>query len=418
MAKTLDLPEPKLIRLRLKDILPNPGNTRKHNAEQIRLLERSLDQFGLVALPVVQAGTNKLIAGHGRLEALKKRLKPDHEIAVLSMPLSDKDAIAYGVADNRLTDLSEMDLPALKAAIAEVDDGEFDMEAMGYTEQALLDLFPIDDSPFSQKDGADPDKVPLKPKTPTTKLGDVWILGPHRLACGSSTEPAVVALALGEVPAAHLVLTDPPYGIGFKYGEHDDGSNDDNAKLVGDAFALHPCGKVWTPGGMNLGRELARFPKAKVLIWDKCWQAGQSGLGGACTWEPILADDPADPGQWEPILVFPLPGTRKLKNDVLKVATDRPKVGGVKLGDLHPCPKPVQLYTMLLTAFTQARDVVFEPFSGSGTTLIACHLTGRICCAVEVDPAYVDVAVLRWQEVSGQKAVLMRGGKQIKSPLS
>jgi hypothetical protein len=188
------LPEPKLVRLKVSQILPFKENPRSHGDEQLRLLRKSLDHYGLVSLPVVQAGTHRLIAGHGRIQALKGAGYGEREIPVLEVEMNDQDALAYTVTDNRLTDLSAWRMPELKSALAELDDGAFDMEFTGYDADALAELFPTEDEPF------EPEKEP-KPKEPMTQIrpGDLVLLGDHCLhvgeACGVDDLDRVATLA-------------------------------------------------------------------------------------------------------------------------------------------------------------------------------------------------------------------------------
>lgn len=233
------LKEPTVIRLRVDQILPNPENAREHDAEQIRLIQKSMGHYGLVALPIVQKGSHKLLAGHGRLEALKANGQGSREIPVLEVDLSDQDAIAYGVVDNRLTDLSQWNIPALRGVIAELDDGAFDVELMGFTEVALGDLFPVEEPGSGLLKDKDLDSAPEAPEKPITRRGDLWLLGRHRLMCSDATVESDV-LTLMDGRKADMVLTDPPYGVSYESeskGLKKDGkSSIINDSLTGQAF--------------------------------------------------------------------------------------------------------------------------------------------------------------------------------------
>jgi DNA modification methylase len=208
--------------------------------------------------------------------------------------------------------------------------------------------------------------------------------------CGDSTSiDAIDKLMDGN--KANMVFTDPPYGIGYEYDEHQDNDNEANAQLVWDVFALHDCGKVWTPGLMNLARDIDRFGKTKVAVWHKKFAMAGNGIGGASTWEPILILNPSE---------------KSLNNDVIVLKTDKEFVGGQNLRELHSCPKPVGLYEELISSLSKPKDIIFEPFCGSGTTLIASEKTGRKCYGMEMSPKYCDVIVKRWEEFTGKKAVL------------
>jgi hypothetical protein len=137
--------EPRLIRLRVDQIIPNPENARLHDDEQIRMLQKSMEKFGLVSLPVVQTGTHKLIAGHGRIEGYKAAGQGLLEIPVLEVDLDDQEAIAYGIADNRLSDRSDWSSLHLKAALVDLDDGSFDLECIGFSTDDMQILFPTEE---------------------------------------------------------------------------------------------------------------------------------------------------------------------------------------------------------------------------------------------------------------------------------
>jgi DNA modification methylase len=208
--------------------------------------------------------------------------------------------------------------------------------------------------------------------------------------CGDSTSITDVE-KLMDGKKADMIFTDPPYGIGYEYDEHQDKDNDANSQLVWDVFVLHDCGKVWTSGLMNLARDIERFGKTKVAVWHKKFAMAGNGIGGASTWEPVLIINPQKRG---------------LNNDVLVIKTDKEFVDGVNLRELHSCPKPVGLYEELINSLSEQKSYVFEPFCGSGTTLIAAEKTGRKCFGMEISPRYCDVIVKRWEDFTGKKAIL------------
>jgi DNA modification methylase len=294
------------------------------------------------------------------------------------------------LADNKLALNSGWDAAMLSEELKGLADLGFDAALTGFSADELAALT------VEQTEGlTDPDEVPEPPADPVSVLGDVWLLGKHKIVCGDCTD-ANVAKTIG-AESCDLLLSDPPYGLGYEYAEHDDSDNAKNAQLVADAFSLGPAPKAWSPGLNNLARDISRFGKARIIVWAKGFAAAGNGLGGASTWEPILT-------------VGRTP-ERKLRNDVLEIKTERLTVNGKNLRELHSCPKPVALYEALAEALSAPAQIIYEPFSGSGTTIIACEKTGRICRAVEITPAYVDVAVKRWQEFTGQQATLENDGR-------
>ena len=369
-------------------LIPYTRNSRTHSEDQVAQIAASIREFGFTN-PVLVDGKGVIIAGHGRVMAAKVLGLAEVPVLVLDH-LTDAQRRAYVIADNKLALNAGWDEAALQAEIAALTAVEFDTDILGFNADELAALL----NPPSQSE-ADPDQTPEPPAFPVSQAGDVWILGGHRIICGDSTDAETITRLLAG-KKADLCLTDPPYGIGFGYGKHDDSDNDANAQLVAKVFALAPPGKVWTPGGMNLGRDINRFGKARVLIWHKGFAAAGNGLGGASTIEPVLVIEPP---------------RRKLPNDYLDFKTDREQLGGKSLVEYHPCPKPVALFTHLAEAFCPEKGSIYEPFSGSGTTLIASEMTGRTCFACELDPAYVDVAVRRWEEFTGKTAALEATGQ-------
>ncbi len=369
-------------------LIPYARNARTHSDAQVAQIAASIREFGFTN-PVLIDGQDGIIAGHGRVMAARKLGLADVPVLVLDY-LTEAQKRAYVIADNKLALNAGWDDEALRAEIEALGEDEFDLALLGFNEEELAAL--LADPPAAGL--TDPDAVPAL-EAAVTEPGEMWLLDRHCIICGDSTD-AITSKKIGAADA-DMLLSDPPYGIGYEYESHDDRDNAVNASLVASAFALGPAAKVWTPGLNNLARDITRMGRTRVLVWFKKFAAAGNGLGGASTWEPIL-------------VVGHTPA-RKLRNDVIEVMTDREQVGGVSLRALHTCPKPVGLYAALAEALTQAGQSIYEPFSGSGTTIIACEKTGRSCRAVEIEPAYVDVAVRRWQEFTGKQATLESTGQ-------
>ena len=223
--------------------------------------------------------------------------------------------------------------------------------------------------------------------------GDLIQIGEHRLLCGDSTNPEHIDKLMNG-RKADLVLTDPPYGIGYEYDKHKDNDNDANAQLVADVFALHQCGKVWTPGLMNLARDITRFGETKVGVWYKKFAQAGNGVGGASTWEPILILDPPK---------------KKLDNDVIELMVEKEELHGKSLREFHSCPKPVKLYGQLVEAFAELNHLIFEPFCGSGTTMIASHQMKRTCYGMEMSEKYCQVIVDRMRKLDPTLVIKKNG---------
>lgn len=366
----------------------DPANSRTHDDEQIAQIRASIDAFGF-RNPVALDEAGVVRAGNGRLRA-----------ALLDPPLASIPTIthtgltaeqwtAYAIADNRIAESAGWDEAQLRASIEALGDA-LDVSLLGFSTDDLEALL----NPPSASQ-ADPEDTPEPPADPVTRLGDIWLLGKHRIICGDSADAATVeALLDGAKPK--LMVTDPPYGIGYSYDAHDDRDNDANADLVERVFSHAPDGKVWTPGLMNLARDVERFGRAKVLCWHKGFAASGNGIGGASTWEPVLVIAPA---------------AKKLPNDYLDFKVVIEQHEGRSLREYHPCPKPVALYGHLIESLSPKGALIYEPFSGSGTTIIAAEMTGRRCYAIELSENYVDVAVIRWETFTGQAATLASTGQ-------
>jgi hypothetical protein len=380
-------PADKTERVPLAELIPHARNSRTHTQAQIEAVARSMAEFGFVN-PVLRDEVNQIIAGHARVLAAELLVSRGDERfreapCMTARGWTDAQKRAYIIADNRLAETgSGWDDEVLKAELADLAALGFDATLTGFTADDLAAF-------ATKRDGnSDPDAIPPVPETPISRAGDLWRLGDHWLICGDATDPEVVARVLAG-QEAQVCITDPPYGIGYAYKTHDDSNNNANAQLVSKVFALAPAAKVWTPGSNNLARDLTRFGKAKMLIWHKGFAAAGNGLGGASTIEPVLVLNPK---------------RKKLANDYLEFKTDREEIDGQSLRELHPCPKPVALFAHLIEAFAPPKGIVYEPFGGSSTTMIACQLTGRVCRSVEIDPAYVDVGLRRWMELTGFEA--------------
>lgn len=366
-------------------LIPYAKNSRTHDDAQVAQIASSIKEFGWTN-PILVDGDKGIIAGHGRLMAARK-LKMSKVPVIELKDMTDAQKKAYVIADNRLALNAGWDNAILTIELQDLDAEGFDLSLTGFDDKELDALL----NPIETTEGlTDEDEVPEIPEEPKTKLGDVYILGNHRLMCGDSTSIDNID-KLMDGKKADMVFTDPPYGIGYEYDEHQDNDNEANAQLVWDVFALHDCGKVWTPGLMNLARDIDRFGKTKVAVWHKKFAMAGNGIGGASTWEPVLILNPSE---------------KSLNNDVIVLKTDKEFVGGQNLRELHSCPKPVGLYEELINSLSKPKDIIFEPFCGSGTTLIASEKTGRKCYGMEMSPKYCDVIVKRWEEFTGKKAVL------------
>lgn len=393
------------------DLIPYARNARTHPEEQILQIAASMQRFGFT-IPMLVAEDGTIIAGHGRLIAAQRIGIPEVPVMV-ARGWSDEDRRLYTLADNRLAETSEWDPETLRLEIEElkIEVGADALADIGFSDTEIAELVPG----MLNEAGAgltDPDEVPEPEPVAVSRPGDVWLLGDHRIVCGSSTDPTTVRAVLnGAVP--HIMVTDPPYGVNYdpawreKAGVAGPGIakgkvlNDDKADWR-EAWALFPgdVAYVWHAGlfagvvGESL--QATGFKLRSQIMWDK----GQLVLSrGDYHWqhEPCwYAVREGKTGHWA--------GDRK-QTTVWQI----PKPSRSETG--HGTQKPVDCMRRPIENNSKPGDAVYEPFSGSGTTIIAAEMTGRRCHAVELNPVYVDVAVRRWQEFTGRDAVLEASGE-------
>jgi len=376
----------------LDDLIPYAMNSRTHSEEQVAQIAASIREFGFTN-PVLIDKANNLIAGHGRVLAARK-LKMDVVPAIIVTGLDENRRRALVIADNQLALNAEWDEEKL---VAELQSMSVDMQKLtGFSEDELLAML----KPAEIEGLTDEDAVPEAPADPVSRLGDVWLLGRHRLVCGDCTDADAVELAL-QGRTADICLTDPPYGLDEKKksGKNDYGVYKDTLEnLISLASGWLPIAReksaavVFSPG---VTRQWI-YPEPN---WVICWFYGggqlRSPWGFNC---------------WQPFLCYGKDPSLKLGKGARPDAVNLNVPANVDID--HPCPKPVKLWQWFLERLTFSPDaVIYEPFSGSGTTIIAAEQNGLAVAAIELDPAYVDVAVKRWQDFTGETAILEGDGR-------
>lgn len=404
------------------DLAPYSRNARKHTTAAVGRLVQIIEEMGWTNPILVD--DDGIVAGHKRrLAALAIyeaggtiRLPNGQELPAGMVPTldvsgwSEAQRRAYIIADNQTTLESEWDLETLRIELSWLEGAGVDMGLTGFDGAALTKVL----LGGGRVGNTDPDDIPPEPDAPTSKPGDIWQLGDHRITCGDSTSANVVA-ALLDGAKPHLMVTDPPYGVeydpawrnkvkrpnGKSYGAMATGKvlNDDRADWRA-AWALFPgeVAYVWQGDKQlpDMALQLADngFAIRNLIVWAKtrfvisrgdyhslhetCWYAVRKG--GA--------------GHWS--------GDRK--------QTTLWQIEHAKSDTGHGTQKPVECMKRPIENNSEPGDAVYEPFSGSGTTIIAAEITGRHCYAVELNPAYVDVAVRRWQEFTGREATLVSSG--------
>ncbi len=403
----------KIVEVPIAGLRPAPYNPRHMSESEMQKLMRSIQEFGLVEPLVVRRRDRTIIGGHQRWEAAKRLgLKT---VPVVYVELTEAEAKALNLALNKIQ--GEWDLPRLGLLLEELRDlPDLDETLSGFDEtemeSLLADLERQQLSPPYEEsfDLAAEMLQQQRESAPTrVKPGDIWQLGRHRLYCGDSLANGALERLLdgGKVD---LVLTDPPYGIGYqstlaKRGRRkraiaNDAVDDFEAFLARVLPALKSTMKrgavlYWFAGGGGGEPVLAKallaiaqhFDLLNTLVWDKL----DPGLGWRWrrSWEAIIEASVGKPRIWH--------GGADKRN-VLR----SPKA--IPQAEDHPTPKPVPLLEELILAAAPMRGAILDPFAGSGPTLIAAERTDRVCLAAEIEPRYCDIALARWEALSGSKA--------------
>ncbi len=414
MSGTTHIAEPlRGLAIDIDELHADPANARRHDVKNIAAIKASLAKFGQRSPVVVQRQGMTVRAGNGRLEAARE-LGWTH-IAALVIDEDDVTATAFAIADNRTAELAEWDTEALGDLLGGLALQDWDLETdLGFEMPDLSDMgieMPI--GPLGDDGrGDEEDDVPTPPVEPVTQLGDVWVMGDHRVICGDSTDAAVVSKVLdGEL--ADLMVTDPPYGVSYAGNPttpRDPIRNDaldepELAELMRKVFdnAEGACrrGAYW----------YATVPPGPLLAVFMCDWTARGVLRQVMVWvkDAFVLGRSEYHYRHELIQFGWLPGGDRLKNPDRTRDTvwevERPKVSVE-----HPTMKPVELFVRAARDGSLKGDRVFDPFLGSGTTLIAAEQLGRICYGIELDPGYCDVIVARWENYTGHKAERIRHG--------
>lgn len=382
----------------VESLIPYARNSRTHSDEQVDKIAASIKEFGFLN-PVIIDGENGIIAGHGRIMAAKKLGLTDVPVVEASH-LTDAQRRAYIIADNRLALDAGWDDEMLRIEFEELEGLGFDLELTGFT----LDEIDALEPELINEGLTDEDAVPELQDDPVTKLGDVWVLGKHRLMCGDSTSiDAVESLLQGK--KAQMVHTDPPYGIEYQSNwrtntdKFDVLKNDDS--LLDIAPVIEACSDgwvfVWTSWKV-LTKWIDQFASFGYPTNQVIWYKPGGGIGDL---KRTFASD------YETALVWHRGAelTGKRIGSVWKVSKD----GATEY--LHPTQKPVALAEEAIDKTTKPGWLILDLFGGSGSTLIACEKTGRHARLMELDPKYCDVIVRRWQDFTGKKAILESSGE-------
>lgn len=376
----------KIEKVDIEALVPFAKNSRTHDDAQVAQIAASIREFGFTN-PVLIDEANGIIAGHGRVMAARK-LKLTKVPCIRLSHLTEAQKRAYVIADNKLALNAGWDEAMLKLELSDLKMLNFDLDLTGFSTDEIDALL----AKKGTEGLTDPDDAPEPPVEPISRLGDVWICGQHRVMCGSATvETDIAILMQGASP--DLIHTDPPYGMNavtkssvLKERYKTDIKGDDNADTAKDAFRL-----IY---GM--------YPDAKHIWWganyycsalpdSECWLVWDKNNGNSDQTDCELA--------WANF------------RSVVRQFTQASE----KTNRVHPTQKPVALMEWIIKRFKISASSIADFFGGSGSTLIAAEKNQIVGYIMELDPIFVDVIVKRWEQFSGQKAVLESTGEPFKA---
>ena len=387
------------------DLIPYINNPRE-NDNAVDKVASSIESFGFKN-PIIIDSANEIIAGHTRLKAAKK-------LGIKEVPVIKADDLtqaqikAFRIADNKTSEFAEWDFDLLETELRELEELDFDLELTGF-ELDELDKVLMPDQEIKE-DEFDVEEELKEPAI--SKQGDVWLLGRHRLICGDSTKEDVYKILM-DGKKANLVVTDPPYNVAYeaKAGtiQNDDMKDDDFYSFLLAAFKnMH--------NSMESDASIYVFhADTEGLNFRKSFVDAGFYLSGVCIWAKQSIVLGRSPYQWkhEPILFgWRKDGRHRWYSDRKQNTIwsfDRPTKS-----DLHPTMKPVELCAYPIKNSSMSNCIILDPFGGSGSTLIACEQTNRICYTIELDEKYTDVIVKRFIEYAGtdEDVFLIRNGEK------
>ncbi|WP_421780617.1 site-specific DNA-methyltransferase [Gardnerella sp. KA00390] len=390
----------------VSELIPYVRNARTHSEAQVSQIAASIREFGFLS-PILVAEDNTILAGHGRLAAaLKLGLKKVP--CVKENHLTETQKRAYIIADNKLSLNAGWDNELLAVELSELEGADFNVDLLGFDEAELSSIFDAD------KDVSDDDfDVEKELEEPCfSKTGDMWTLGKHRVICGDATKLETFKTLL-EDTKVNLVVTDPPYNVNYEGSagkiKNDNMENDKFYQFLFNSF-------------VNMEQAMADDASIYVFHADteglnfrKAFQDAGFYLSGCCIWKKPSLVLGRSPYQWqhEPCLYgWKKKGKHKWyagRKETSVWEFEKPK----KNAD-HPTMKPIALLAYPIKNSSMTNSLVLDPFAGSGSTLIACEQTGRVCYAIELDEKYCDVIVKRYiEQVGNDKSVkVLRGGKE------
>ena len=431
-----------LIKVPIKDLKPNTDNPRRISKGEMNKLMRSLKEFGFLDPVIVNSHPDRkgiIIGGHQRVQAAKRMgIK---EVPVIYTKLAHEKESLLNMALNEIS--GEWDEDKLRALLTELSDQDVDLTLSGFDEPFIDEIL---SSEADLDREANIDQAPLPPINPKAKLGDCWTLGRHRLVCGDSTKKETFEQLMGD-EKADLSWTDPPYGVSYR-GTNNPNDRDwgvmQNDDLTGeklqtfltavyknlyqytkDNVPIYSCYASRNHFQFETALKEAGYVVNQTLVWEKGHVLGHSDYHWCH--EPILYCNKE--GQTKPwygdrthktvILQATIEQLQEKKKEELidMISKIRQASDIVHLQKdpsseyVHSTQKPVELSRQMIKNSSRPKSIILEPFCGSGATLLACETSNRSCRAIEIEPKYVDVIIIRWQKYTDQAAVRQDGKK-------
>lgn len=393
-------------------LIPYVNNARTHSQEQVNKLRGSLREFGFINPVIIDSDFN-VIAGHGRLMAAKEE-GIEEVPCVLVDYLTEAQKKAYILADNRYAQDAGWDEELLRLEIEALEGMDFDVSLTGFDDQEIADLFADGESTGAEDD--DFDLSDALEKAAFVERGDVWVVGRHRLMCGDATSPEDVA-TLMDGKKANLIITDPPYNVAF---ESSDGLSIKNDKMENDKFY-----EFLLAAFKNMAEHLEKGGSAYVFHADteglnfrKAFIDAGFHLSGCCIWVKNSLVLGRSDYQWqhEPVLYgFLQNGKHYWSKNAGRSQTTIWNFDKPKKNKNHPTSKPLDLLAYPIGNSSQENAIVIDTFGGSGSTLMTCEQTNRICHTMELDEKYASVILRRYVEDTGdaENVYVIRNGEKL-----
>lgn len=404
------------------ELTPDPRNARTHSKDQLAQIEASIRTFGFTN-PMLVDEAGAIIAGHGRLRAAKG-IGLDEVPTIVLAGLSEAQKRALRLADNKIALNAGWDMDLLKLELGELGALEVDLELTGFSTGEI-------DVILGEADDPDDEVIPAVLAEPRTRPGDIWRLGEHRIGCGDGRDAAFLASVIGEDGKIDAAFLDPPYNVRINGHANQKGRHREFAMASGEmsdeafrgflAETLGACALVSRDGAVHFvcmdWRHMDDVAAVGKTVYGEflnlcVWNKSNAGMGSLYRSKHELVFV-YRVGRAPHLNTVELGRHGRNRTNVWEYASVN-TFSGSRRADLalHPTVKPVGLVTDAISDVTRRGDLVLDIFLGSGTTLVAAERSGRRFRGLDIDPAYVDVAIGRWEAMTGRAAELIHGGEQ------